>query len=223
MVDAVEIFQEPKKTAMMALFFEVEEGFWEMPRNVQLLELILKKTDVTITQKDVAEVMDVHPSLMTKIKRYYQAHPHCTFMPRGRPSELSDVFNDIQNFIDSELREEHSVTLGVLIEYIADHLDVFVERKRLLQFMKRKGYAYVSALPTEDVRVNFDRDALRTFYTTALPSALEGVHPSLVFNMDEMGAERYADLKRVNVIIPNQCDRVMGWRLDFHGRPTAVH
>ena len=75
-------------------------------------------------------------------------------MPRGRPSELSDVLNDIQNFIDSELREEHSVTLGVLIEYITDHLDVFVERKRLLQFMKRKRYAYVSALPTEDVRVN---------------------------------------------------------------------
>ena len=153
-VDAVERLQEPKKTAMMALFFEVEEGFWEKPRNVQLLELMLKKTGVTITQKDIAEVMDVHPSLMTKIKHYHQEHPDCVFMPRGRPSELSDVFNDLQNFIDNELREQHSVTLGVLTEYIADHLDVFVERKRLLQFMKRKRYANVSALPTEDVRVN---------------------------------------------------------------------
>ena len=83
--------------------------------------------------------------------------------------------------------------MGVLLEYLADQHNVFVERKILLQFMRNQGFAYVSALPTEEARLEVDRDALKTLYTTTLPAAIEGVHPSLVFNMDEMGAERYAD------------------------------
>ena len=43
---------------------------------------------------------------------------------------------------------------------------------------------------------------LRLFYNDKLPDSVEGVHPSLVFNMDEMGAERYADRKRINVFLP---------------------
>ena len=54
--------------------------------------------------------------------------------------------------------------------------------------------------------MDVDRAALRTLYTTTLPAAIEGVHPALVFNMDEMGAERYADKKRVNVFVPSRME-----------------
>ena len=40
------------------------------------------------------------------------------------------------------------------------------------------------------------------FYNVTLPNAIEGVHPAIVFNMDEMGAERYAARKRINVVFP---------------------
>ena len=75
-------------------------------------------------------------------------------------------------------------------------------RKRLLEFMKEHGYAYVSGIPTEDARADVDKVRLRLFYNDKLPDSVEGVHPSLVFNMDEMGAERYADRKRINVFLP---------------------
>ena len=45
---------------------------------------------------------------------------------------------------------------------------------------------------------------MQRFYTTILPNAVEGAHPALVFNMDEMGAERYADRKRINVFVPEE-------------------
>ena len=68
--------------------------------------------------------------------------------------------------------------------------------------MKEHGYAYVSGIPTEDARADVDKVKLRRFYNDKLPDSVEGVHPSLVFNMDEMGAERYADRKRINVFLP---------------------
>ena len=47
-----------------------------------------------------------------------------------------------------------------------------------------------------------NKQLIVNLYNVTLPNAIEGVHPALVFNMDEMGAERYADRKRVNVIFP---------------------
>ena len=70
--------------------------------------------------------------------------------------------------------------------------------------MVNHGYAYVSGIPTEAGRANVNRRDVQQFYTTTLPNAVEGAHPALVFNMDEMGAERYADRKRINVFIPEE-------------------
>ena len=123
-------------------------------------------------------------------------------------------------FINAELSQRHSVTVGVLLEYLADQLNVFVERKTLLQFMRRHGFECVSALPTEDVRVDVDSEALKTLYTTTPPEVLEGVHPALVFNMDEMGAESYADKKRVNVLITSRMEHRDGMEV---GVPRTVN
>ena len=57
-------------------------------------------------------------------------------------------------------------------------------------------------MPTETTRVDVKVEDLINFSNVTLPNAIQGVHPALVFNMDEMGAERYADRKRVNVIFP---------------------
>ena len=75
------------------------------------------------------------------------------------------MFLAVINFIHGELHEQRSVTMGVLLEYLADQHSVFVERASLLQYMRNHGFAYVSALPTEDVRVDVDREALKTIVT----------------------------------------------------------
>ena len=61
-------------------------------------------------------------------------------------------------------------------------------------------------VPDEAERVHLTNDALIHFYTVDLPNAVDGKHPSLVFNMDEMGAERFADRKAVFTFLPPQVD-----------------
>ena len=94
------------------------------------------------------------------------------------------------------------MTLGVLKEYLADTLHVHVRRKVLWQYMKNHNYTFVSGVPTENTRLEVKVEDLLNYYNVTLPNAIEGVNPALVFNMDEMGAERYADRKRINVIFP---------------------
>ena len=120
----------------------------------------------------------------------------------GRPSPIGAVFDQIENFIDDEIEDDRSVTLGVLMEFIVDELNVPVSRHAVWEYMENHGYAYVSGIPTEAERVNVSRAEVQRFYTTTLPNAVEGAHPALVFNMDEMGAERYADRKHVKVFVP---------------------
>ena len=62
---------------------------------------------------------------------------------------------------------------------------------------------------------------MQRFYTTTLPNAVEGAHPALVFNMDEMGAERYADRKRINVFVPEEeAQMKVAFSLASSERPT---
>ena len=121
----------------------------------------------------------------------------------GRQSPIGAVFDKIEDFIDEEIEDDHSVTLGVLMEFIVDELNVPVSRHAVWEYMVNHGYAYVSGIPTEAERANVNRAEVQRFYTTTIPNAVE-CHPALVFNMDEMGAERYADRKRINVFVPEE-------------------
>ena len=57
--------------------------------------------------------------------------------------------------------------------------------------MERHHYAFFSAVPTDVSRVGLDQNKIAAFYIHVLPEALMDVHPSIVFNVDEMGAELF--------------------------------
>ena len=211
---------EASREGMMDLVSRMDDDFWDKPRREQVLALLINRDGLSVTQKDIARVMRVDEALVTRIKHRYQERPDRVFREPGRPSPIGAVFLQMINFIHGELSQRHSVTMGVLLEYLSDQHSVFVDRTTLLQYMKRNGFAYVSALPTEDVRVDVDREALETLYTTTLLAAVNGLHPSLVFNMDEMGAERYADKKRVNVLIQSRMEHRDGMEV---GIPRTVN
>ena len=173
-----------------------------MKKKEKVLRLLDNMKEMGVTQSDIATVMGVSNALVTKYKHQRQEHPEDLFRKPGRPSILGDVFGKIEGFIEKELDAHRSVTLGVLMEYLVEELNVHVTRKRLLEFMKAHGFAYVSGIPTEEARADVDKAKLRRFFIDRLPDAVEGAHPSLIFNMDEMGAERYADRKRINVFLP---------------------
>ena len=87
--------------------------------------------------------------MVTRIKRYYEEHPDEVFKARGRPSKITPVFVKVVKFMEDEMKERRSVTLGVLKEYMADTLHVHVRRKVLWQYLKNHGYTFVSGVPTE--------------------------------------------------------------------------
>ena len=209
-----------KSEAMLALLSRMDSGFWQKLRKIQIVTLFPGLRGTCLSYRDISKVMDVSKGLVSRIKRYYEEHPEKVFRDPGRPSLIGDVFGQIKNFIQTEIDEERSVTISILLAYLSDVLGVYVSRKNLREFMRNHGYSYVSAVPTEEARVNVDRQKLNRFYTTRLPAALEGVHPSLVFNMDEMGAERYADRKRVKVFMPERLNRGSGMEV---GVPRTTH
>ena len=76
--------------------------------------------------------------------------------------------------------------------------------------MINHGYPCVMGIPTDAMRVAVPHADLENYYGRLLPEALRGVHPSLVLNMDEMGAERFTYTKHVKVFVPEEHDRGEG-------------
>ena len=201
-LEAAEKLSEQCRTTVLQILNGSDDAFWKMKRKEQIAKLLKSVEGTGTTQKDVANVMGVSEKTVSKTK--YQLQKDGNVTPKGgRPSTMADVFPRVCDFIKKELEAGRSVTLGILVEYIAKKLDKYIERRVVREYMKAHGFSFVTGEPTEDMRVNADQEKLRGFYTSELPSAVEGVHPSLIFNMDEMGCERYADRKRIKVFIPN--------------------
>ena len=118
---------------------------------------------------------------------------------------MSDVFPESENFIDGERDAGRAVTMSVVMAFLAERIAGHrVTTKNAWTFLVRHGYAYKSAVATDAPRVRLEANDIVEFYTRTLPEALNGVHPFLVFNMDEMGAEIFADRKHVFVFVPAQ-------------------
>ena len=185
------------------LLVEVGRGdFWTSHRCVQVLRMLSRKDAFKVKQVDIAKTLGVSKSLVTRLKQDFEDIPDETRPRPGRPSELSDVFPRLENFILNETRECRAVTMTVLLTFATEILPFPVVRKTLYTFMRRHNYAYASATPTDALRVTVMAEDIVNFYVNDLPDALNGTHPSLVFNVDEMGAEIFADRKRIFVFLP---------------------
>ena len=70
--------------------------------------------------------------------------------------------------------------------------------------MKRRDFCYKWATPTDQQRLTVERRDVEAYYN-ALEEQIRGLYPALVFNMDEMGVELFADRKEVKAFVrPNQ-------------------
>ena len=92
--------------------------------------------------------------------------------------------------------------MSVLIALMSDHVpNPEVTTEAVCTSMKRHGYEYKKTGTTDAHRVEVKADDFNTFYTRTLPQALNNTHSSLVFNMDEMGSEMFADRKNMYVFV----------------------
>ena len=201
---------EPRQARVISLLDAVEnEDFWRYPRKLQAVTMLQRRKEFGVTQKDISVVLGVAPSSICKYKYVFSS----TQKTSSRPAE-SQVkflrFPHIENFIHEQWTKGRSLPLGVLLEFLADKHHVFVTRKCLREYMTTHGYPYVMGIPTDALRVAVPHAHLEHFFMRELPEALRGVHPGLVYNMDEMGAERYADAKHVKVFVPEEHERGEG-------------
>ena len=199
----ISLLPERRREAMTNAVNEVgHDDFWEKPRYVQVLRLLGVRDVHHITQKEIAFVLAVSNALVTRLKQYFELHPDEVRPPTGRPSELRAVFPELKAFVDAEMGEHRSVTKSLLMAYATDIMRTPLSAQALAKYMERHHYSYVSAVPTDVNRVGLDQNKIAAFYIHILPEALMDVHPSLVFNVDEMGAEMFADRKRIFVFVP---------------------
>ena len=197
---------QQKRERVTNLLRDVGEGdFWTKTRYVQVIRMVAMKDVHNVKQMDTAATLGVSNGLVTRYKQYFEEHPDEEIRPPpGRQSELSDVSPELENFIAAETGADRAVTMSVVMAFLTDRITTPLTRGTVWRFMDRHGYAYKSAVATDAHRVTVTRNDITTFYTRTLPEAVNGTHPSLVFNVDEMGAEMFADRKRVFVFVPAQ-------------------
>ena len=197
--------EEERRDSVKDLFEEVDDDdFWTSPRIVQVQRMLARKDAYQVLQTDIATILGIDDARVTHLKQQLQENPDGTRRRPGRPSQLSDVFPLLENFIDEETRARRAVTMSVLMAFLSDIITEPLTKKRLRTFMKRHHYTYKNIKPTDVQRLTVTLDDMTTFYTRTLPEAINGIHPALVFNVDEMGAEMFADRKRVYVFARDQ-------------------
>ena len=143
--------------------------FWTSPRKVQISALLGRLRGTPITHRDMAQVMLVSEGVVSRYWHNMMERPEAPFRRPGRPSPFDDVFGQVLNFIKEETTNDRSVTMGTLMEYLADNHGVFVSRRNLWEYMTTHGYAYIWGIPTEKDRAVPDIDKLRVFFTREPP------------------------------------------------------
>ena len=111
--DDIEKLPEASQNGMIDMVNMMDREFWDKPQREQVLNLVANMDGYNVTQKDIAKLMKVSESMVTRIKHYYQEHPDNVFRKVGRPSLIGAVFLAVINFIHGELSEQRSVTMGV--------------------------------------------------------------------------------------------------------------
>ena len=183
----------PSSRGCSGVFFE-KRGYTQ---GVRLLNAMKQHG---VEQKDIAVVLDVSESLVSSWKKRFRNNPTEEPPKSGAPSELSDVYEVIKNFIDTKNNNQEAVTMAVLLGFINDELGIPVTSKTLSRHLERKDFVYTPALPTDLARAAIKRRDVEAYYN-AIKTKLDGIHPGLIFNMDEMGVEMFADRKEIRVFV----------------------
>ena len=90
--------------------------------------------------------------------------------------------------------------MAVLLEFINDELRIPVTSNIPRMHIQRKDFVYTYAIPRDASRERIKRADVEAYYND-IASQLDGVHPGLIFNMDEMGVEMFADRKEIRVFV----------------------
>ena len=89
----IDTLQQPRRVGVTNLVRGVGHGdFWTRPRFVQISRMLAEKDTHGVMQTEIATVLGVSTSLVTRIKQQRENGQDETPRRPGRPSQLTDVF-----------------------------------------------------------------------------------------------------------------------------------
>ena len=170
-MDRIDALQQSRREGVTNLIREVGHGdFWTKTRGVQISRMLSRNEAYGVMQTEIATVLGVSKSLITRKKRQLEKNPDETSLSPGKPSQLSVVFPLLENFIEAETLARRAVTMSVVMAFVTDHMPTHeVTRKTLYTFLRRHGYVYKWTDTTDAPRVEVKADDINTFYTRTLP------------------------------------------------------
>ena len=104
-----------RKGKMITLLHEVAQGdFFEKKRYTRGVRLAEVMKLHGVKQKDITVVLDVSESRVSNCCKHHRHNPTEEQPRSGPPSELSDVYGVVKNFIDTKNNNNETVTMAVL-------------------------------------------------------------------------------------------------------------
>ena len=116
-----------------------------------------------------------------------------------------------------------AVTMEHLLAFVTDELKIEVTRKGLWRYVNDHGFVYKLATPRDSLRIVSRDEEIVSFYRN-LENDLEGVHPSLVFNVDEMGSRCWPIARTSwSLSVPKTSPKTVASTLAFSAPHGDVH
>ena len=122
-LDMIDTIERQRRGRVTNLIREVGHGdFWTQTRCDQISRMLDVNEVHGVTQMEIAKVLGVSKSLVSRVKRRKEANIDVTGLSPGKPSELTVVFPLLENFIKGEARAKRAVTMSVLMAFVTDHI-----------------------------------------------------------------------------------------------------
>ena len=122
-MERIDTLQQPRREGVTNLIREVGHGdFWTKTRGVQISRMLSRNEAYGVMQTEIATVLGVSKSLITRKKRQLEKNPDETSLSPGKPSQLSVVFPLLENFIRAETRARRAVTMSVVMAFVTDQI-----------------------------------------------------------------------------------------------------
>jgi hypothetical protein len=121
----------------------------------------------------------------------------------GRPKLLSrGQREEIFDLIIARYNKSNPLTMGEIVNHIAETYKVEIDRTTLAHIMSEDGRIKAcTAVPMEDKRLEVTQEQIADYFAV-LDRDVQGKPAHFVFNMDEMGHQEWADRKQKTVYVP---------------------
>ena len=179
-----------------------------MDQAVKLFKIAKEEMQLKITIRSFANALSVDSSDLSK-----KLSGKC-ILPHGRPSVLTpDEEEELLLYIICCYEIHKPCTPKKLVEYISEQFSKTVSRSWYRYFIeKHKDKILQSvAYPQESSRIRLTKEAALK-HVKNLEKYVVGTPDELVFNLDEVGCQQWADKKTKHCLVPIECK---GQRVEY--------